>query len=54
MISVPQVDRRELEEFRRLELAAAQIRYEQDRTDENKKAYRDALHEFANFVMQRK
>jgi hypothetical protein len=45
-------DRREAEELQRVRLANAQDRYEHDRTDENKKACRNALHEFANIVMR--
>jgi hypothetical protein len=46
-------DRRELEEFHRLQLADAGRRYEQDRTGENKRAYRDALYRFTDLVMMR-
>ncbi len=44
----------ELEEFHRVQLADARSRYEQERTEENKKAYRDALHRFADLVMRGK
>jgi len=44
----------ELEEFHRVQLADARSRYEQERTEENKRAYRDALSKFTDLVMRGK
>jgi hypothetical protein len=50
----PNGDREELEEFRRLQLAAARSRYEQEPTQESKRGYQDALHRFADLVVHGK